>query len=77
MYTKIQSMETNQSAGYHPLVQKYRMKQDCLHPQAGGQVPFRQVFVLNCFRLKADANIVLLPSHIFLFLLANALYFLL
>ena len=51
------------------------MEQACLHPQAGGQVPFRQVFVLNCFRLKADANIVLLPSHIFLFLLANALYF--
>ena len=51
------------------------MKQACLHPQAWEQVPFRQVFVLNCFRLKADAGIVLLPSHIFLFLLANALYF--
>ena len=51
------------------------MKQACIHPQAWEQVLFRQVFVLNCFCLKADAGIVLLPSHIFLFLLANALYF--
>ena len=35
------------------------MNNACLHPQAWEQVPFRKVFVSNCFRLKADANTVL------------------